>query len=388
MTETQTNAIGAPASGFAAGHGAGSDWASCAKACLEGLGEVPAGANLGFLYATDVLADDLSSLLAFLRGKTGIQHWTGSVGLGIAGGAEEIYDRPAVAILTAALPEESFQVFSPLGGGADGGSLAGFQQDHGVWLKRHAPVFGVAHGDPRTQALEEVLRALTAATSCFLVGGLSASRGAFPQIAETVTEGGLSGVLFDPSIPVATGLTQGCTPIGETHSITAAQGDVIMKIDDRPALEVFKKDIGELLAHDLRRVGGYIFAGFPITGSDTGDYLVRNLTGIDTGNDWIQVGHQVEAGQRLMFCRRDHDSALADLRRMLKDVKRRAGDDAKAALYYSCVARGSNLFGDASQELKLVQAELGDLPLAGFFANGEICNDRLYAFTGVLAVFG
>ena len=372
---------------FAAGHGSGSDWASCAKACLDDLGAVPPGANLGFLYATDLLAEELSSLLAFLRGKSGIEHWVGSVGLGIAAGDTEIYDRPAAAILIAALPEESFRIFAPLGGGADDGGLAAFREDHGAWLTRHGPVFGVAHGDPRTRALGDILGALSAATSSFLVGGLSASRGGFPQIADSVTEGGLSGVLFDPAIEVAAGLTQGCSPIGETHTITTAQDDVIMEIDGRQALEVFKEDIGEILAHDLRRVGGYIFAGFPILGSDTGDYLVRNLTGIDTGRGWIQVGESIEPGRRVVFCRRDHDSALADLRRMLQDVKRRAGGRAKAALYFSCVARGRNLFGARSEELKLVQGELGGLPLAGFFANGEISNDRLYGYTGVLAVF-
>ena len=112
-----------------------------------------------------------------------------------------------------------------------------------------------------------------------------------------------------------------------------------------------------------------------------------NLTGIDLGRGCIQVGEPIETGRRVVFCRRDHDSARADLRRMLKDVKKRAGGRAKAALYFSCVARGRNLFGDKSEELKLIEAELGDLPLAGFFANGEISNDRLYGYTGVLALF-
>ena len=373
---------------YIGGHGVGSDWASCAKACLNDLGDVPPGANLGFLYTTDVLADDLSSILAFLRAKTGIQDWVGSVGLGIAAAGVEVYDRPAAAVLVAALPEDSFRVFAPLGGSADDGGLAAFRNDHNAWLAEHGPVFGVAHGDPRTRALDEILRTLTAATSAFLVGGLSASRGGLPQIAGAVTEGGLSGVLFDPGIQVAVGLTQGCTPIGKTRTITSLEDDAIMELDDRPALEVFKEDIGELLAHDLRRVGGYIFAGFPIPGSDTGDYLVRNLTGIDLGRGCIQVGEPLEEGRRVVFCRRDHDSAHADLRRMLKDVKRRAGDRAKAALYFSCIARGRNLFGEQSEELKLVQDALGELPLAGFFANGEISNDRLYGYTGVLAVFG
>ena len=117
------------------------------------------------------------------------------------------------------------------------------------------------------------------------------------------------------------------------------------------------------------------------------DYLVRNLKGIDPASGWISVGELVEPGQKLMFCRRDHDAALTDLRRMVRDVKRRAGPAPKAGVYFSCVARGPNLFGSDSEELAVIREELGDIPLAGFFANGEICNDRLYGYTGVLALF-
>ena len=260
---------------FAAGTGVGTGWASCAKACLNDLGVLPPGTNLGFLYATDALADDLSSLLAFLRAKTGIAHWTGSVGLGIAAMGKEIYDRPAVSILTAALPEESFRIFSLPGEGADDGGLAAFRQDHHAWLSRSTPIFGVAHGDPRTRDLSGMLNRFAATASAFLVGGLTASRGGLPQIADAVTEGGLSGVLFDSSLAVTTGLTQGCAPIGETHSVTAAQGDVISELDNRPALDVFKEDIGELLAHDLRRVGGGLLQHAACGGAHLAHYQVK-----------------------------------------------------------------------------------------------------------------
>ena len=130
-----------------------------------------------------------------------------------------------------------------------------------------------------------------------------------------------------------------------------------------------------------------IYVAFPIAHTDTGDYLVRNLMGIDLERGWISVGEMIEAGRSLMFCRRDHAAAEQDLRRMLADLKARAEGSAKAAVYYSCVARGPNLFGPDSEELKMIRDELGDIPLVGFFANGEISNNRLYGYTGVLALF-
>ncbi len=376
-----------PVSAFKAGHGAGADWGSAVKACMDSL-EAPAeGANLGLLYATDALAADLSSVLTFLRERTGIEHWVGNVGFGVAASGIEYHNRPALSVLTAALPEAAFRVMAPVTNQAGAGEIEAFAEQQAEWLAQHQGLFGVVHGDPRNQNIAEIVTQAAARTSGFLVGGMTASRGPYHQIAGRVTEAGLSGVLFAPEVPVAVGLTQGCSLIAAARTITEAKDDVITAIDGRPALDVFKEDIGELLAHDLRRVGGYIFAAFPIADSDTGDYLVRNLTGIDPGQGWISVAEPVEAGRRIQFCRRDHDAALTDLKRMVRDVKARAGATPKAALYFSCIARGPSLFGDDSEELRLIEAELGEIPLSGFFGNGEIFNNRLYTFTGVLALF-
>ena len=85
-----------------------------------------------------------------------------------------------------------------------------------------------------------------------------------------------------------------------------------MAIDGRPALAVFIEDIGPELAQDPRRLGGVIFAGLPVPGSDTGDYLVRNLMAIDPRPGWVVLGAEVAPGDQILFCRRDPDSARAD----------------------------------------------------------------------------
>ena len=155
-----------------------------------------------------------------------------------------------------------------------------------------------------------------------------------------------------------------------------------------PILKVFKEDIGEILARDLKRVAGYIFAALPVSGSDTGDYLVRNLTGIDPEQGLVAISEYVNSGDAIMFCRRDHKSAVEDMRRMLGDLRKRAGNATiRGGLYFSCCARGPNQFGDNSEEVGLISDELGEFPLVGFFANGEISNNRLYGYTGVLTLF-
>lgn len=365
---------------FAAAHARGEGWADVTQACAEQLERQSPDANLGFVYATDPLAGDLASVVALLRERTGIADWVGCIGMGVCAPGQEYFGEPALSVLAAALPPDRFRLFTPTS------ARAGLLTRDG-WLERVRPTVGIVHGDPRDAGITAAVSALSGGSSLFLVGGLAAAAGTPAQVAGTVVEGGLSGVLLAPDIPLITGLTQGCSPIGPIRRITEAHDNIVMAIDERPALEVFREDIGELLSRDLRRVAGLIFAGFPVSGSDTGDYLVRNIVGIDARRQWVAAAHEVAPGDRILFCRRDAPSAAADLDRMLKDLKRRADGVPRAGLYFSCIGRGPNLFGEPSREVAAIRAVLGDFPLAGFFGNGEIAHDRVYGYTGVLALF-
>ena len=225
-----------------------------------------------------------------------------------------------------------FQVFAPVDG-----DFERFDTETRDWIARHPPLLGIVHGDPRQPEVSDTIAALNGRSAAFLVGGLSAARGAPLQIAGRVVEGGLSGILLSPEIAVATGLSQGCSPIGPVRHVSEADGNIILALDGRPALDVFKDDIGELLSRDLRRVAGLIFAGFPIAGSDTGDYLVRNLVAIDVEHSCLAVAHEITPGDPVLFCRRDTPSAIADLRRMLEKIKQRAAATPRGGLYFSCV---------------------------------------------------
>src|SRR5260221_11435520 len=116
---------------------------------------------------------------------------------------------------------------------------------------------------------------------------------------------------------VSAGLTQGGSWIEQSHRITAAADNVSMALDGRQVLDVFREDIGELLSRDLRRVAGLIFAGMPVLGSDTGDYLVRNLVPIDVEHKWLAVAPELAIRHRVLFSRRVAPSAIADLTRIL-----------------------------------------------------------------------
>ena len=368
---------------FSYGHGSGADWQSVARSCIGRLQPQPSGANLGFLYVTPQFAGHVGEILAFIKLRTQIEHWVGTVGVGICSSGVEYFSQSAIAVLIGGFPKDSFRVFSSV---TD--NFLVFEQQHRQWLDAAKPYFGVVHGDPRNGQIPALVEGLTdRMEGGFVVGGLSSSQRLFPQFADTVTEGGLSGVLFSDQVQVSTRLTQGCAPIGDRHVVTRCQGNILIELDGRAAIDVLKEDVGEVLARNLDQIQGFIFAGVTVIGSDTGDYKVRNLLGVDPDSGSIAIGDVAEAGGQVLFCRRDAQSAEEDLERMVSEIKRSLRSEPKGGLYYSCLARGPNLFGPDSEELRLIERELGSFPLVGFFANGEISQNRLYAYTGVLTLF-
>lgn len=362
---------------FKYAHAAESDWTQAAQACMRQLGAIPAAATLGFLYVSDAFTDDLDAILAFFKSATAVPHWTGSVGVGVCATGVEYLEEPAMAVMLGEFDAADFSMLPVLR----------TEQDVDV-LRRTDAYFAVAHGDPSNHRMQALIEALSRhVSSGFVVGGLSSSRGENAQICDSVVHGGLSGVLFSERVRLATRLSQGISPLGPRHRVTAANKNVVGSLDQRPALDVMKEEIGEVLAHDLRRAAGYIFVGLPVRGSDTGDYLVRNILGVDPQNHLVAVGETVEVGDELLFCRRDQRTAEEDLLRMLAAIGSQLDAPIRGGVYYSCLGRGEHMFGARNRELGLIRETLGDFPLVGFFANGEISHDRLYGYTGVLTLF-
>ena len=367
---------------FRAAEGHGTDWHRACEACIAGLAELPASANLGFVYASDPLADALDLIGARLAEATGIDAWVGTGGAAVCSTGRESAEAAIVA-LVASLPERSFDLF-------DG--LRNDPHDLDRRLRASAALgatsFGVVHGDPRHRGTAAAIARLSAASGAFLVGGLTSARSSPLQIAGRPTEGGVSGVLMGAEVSLITGLSQGCTPIGPVHEVTASQGPWVLTIDGRPAVAVLEEEIGEVLARTPQRIAGYIHAALPLAGSDRADYVVRPLLAIDARRGIIAIGDDLRRGDPLRFVKRDGSAAQADLGRMLDDLAVRAGGrPIRGALYHTCIARGRHMFGPDSAELKMIQAALGPVPLAGFFTSGEVYRDRLYGYTGVLTLF-
>ena len=370
-----------PGKPFASALCLGRDW----RAVADTLGTRLEGAEgrLGILYTAESFAPHLEEIAAALRERTGVPDWVSAAGYGVIASGEEHYGVPGAAALVVDLPRDGYRLFA--GGREAGTNLATRDSE---WLAQAAMPLALAHVDPRDPQAMEAVEALAAGTGAFLVGGLTAASGDAPHRAGEAT-GCLSGVALSPAaLEIATALSQGCTPLGPARTVTRGRGSLLVELDGRPALDAFVEDIGEELACDLRRIGGLVFAAIPVEGSDTADYTVRNLVGIDPTSKAIAIADAVPEGGKVLFCRRDRESAVVDMRRMTADLKRRVGNrPIRGGLYVSCAARGPNQFADPESETQLIRDALGEFPMVGFFANGELNRDRVYAYTGVLTLF-
>ena len=363
---------------FTLAHAAAPHWGAAAKSCLEGIAAAAPESNIGFLYVTETWADDIASVLTFLRETTRIPHWVGAAAPGLIAGESEYRDGGAVAVMVGRLETTSFRCFAGL-------EASTIRKGNAAWLGERPANLAIVHADPRNPAVPPVLAELSGALGP-QIGGLVSSAGPPSQIADSLVSGGLSGLLLGRETEIVTGLTQGCSPIGPVHRVTDAWQGVLMGLDGRPALDVLKEEAGELIARDPRRAAGYIHLALPAENGDPHDYRVRSLVGLDPRQGWLAVGEQLELGQALMLVRRDPNAAHTDLARMLLGVRARlAGRKVLAAIYVACVARGRHMFGEDGAEAALVRGALGGAPLIGFFANGEISDGRLFGYSGVLA---
>ncbi|MBL0087057.1 MAG: FIST C-terminal domain-containing protein [Ideonella sp.] len=356
--------------------------------------------TLGLVYFTDHFAAQAEDLLAELRQRWPGVAWAGGVGVGILASGVEYHDEPALALMLADLPATQFQVFS--GRQPIDGRLA------------HT---ALVHADAQTHDVAELIHELADRTATgYLFGGLTSSRGRSLHLAEGVCEGGLSGVAFGDEVTLISRVTQGSQPVGPTRVITACDNNLVLGLDGEPALPKLLADLGVTLQNPQQALAAMRITLVGLTdrnasplarGGQFGtDTRVRHLVGIDPGRDALAVADRVEVGQQLAFCRRDVQAARRDLVRICTEIRDEveavepvassagrmgAADNGPSriagAVYVSCTGRGGAHFGGPSAEALIVQRALGDVPLVGFFANGEIARNQLYGYTGVLTVF-
>lgn len=350
----------------------------------------PAPFTLGWCYLSDYYAPASEAILDELHRSLPGVAWVGTVGVGVAASGIEYIDEPALVLMVAPLPPESFRLFSG-------------QQPLPATSSGFVAHTALVHAEGSTPDVQELLHELSDRTTTgYLFGGLSSARNRPLHMAEGVFTGGLSGVLFGPEVGLISRVTQGCQPVGPVRTVTQAERNLVFALDGKPALDCVLQDLGldrDLPVDALSQALSTTLAGLSTGAEDVpkwpgkfgADTLVRHLVGVDPQHRVLAIADLVEPGMHLAFCTRNREAARADLVRIATEIRAELECDTarhiSGALYVSCSGRGGPHFGARHAELQTVRNALGEVPLVGFFAGGEIARSHLYGYTGVLTVF-
>lgn len=356
--------------------------------------------SLGLMFVSPRFFPHARALLEIVRVHGQVPLLAGCSSQALIVGGEELEQNPGIALALYHLPGGDLKAYHftqeqveesngpgywPLETGIEPGATNGwlafidpFHIDSESWLRSwneaYAPrpvLGGLASGDFSAQT-----------TQVYLNG-------------EVFEEGGV-GISVGGAVGLAGVTSQGCTPIGETWTLTKVEQNIIQEIGNRPAYQVLAETFNALSAAEQKKAQGNLFIGLVMNeyldDFHRGDFLIRNLLGADPQSGAIAVGAMPRPGQTIQFQRRSASAASEDMTELLARAKKRLGD---ATVYGGCLCccngRGSHLFGKPNHDAEMVQQQFGPIGLAGFFCNGEIgpVGERnfLHGYTASLALF-
>lgn len=371
------------------------------EALAEALEETAAvrPVHLAVLFASAFHEPHFGDLVARAYRETGADVLIGCSGQGIIGGQEEVEAQPALALLALSLPGATFRPVRLTQQDLTAERTSGARRLN-LGTEPQAMRGLLVFADPFTIDCDGLVAALDESyKNVPKIGGLASgdhrahrtwvflNERAYPEGAVAVALGG--------AISLQTVVSQGCQPIGEPWMVTAADGNIIRSISGKPAYQVLVETV-RALPPDLRqRARTNLLIGLAIDeykeSFTRGDFPIRNLMGVDPQSGAIAVGAYPRLGQTVQFQLRDAGAADEDLRSLLTSAAANLGEQRPAAaLLCSCNGRGVGLFGQPHHDARGVARELGPLPLAGFFCNGEIGpiggKTFLHGFTASIAL--
>jgi small ligand-binding sensory domain FIST len=363
-----------------------------ARQAASALPDVDVDLAIVFASGAHLMVPEVT--LAAVEAELGPGALVGCAAGGVLGAGRELEAGTGVAVWAAALDGGSARPFHAMvTGDGDSGVLEGLPE-----LGGDAALIMLS--DPYSFPTDAVLDGLAReAPGVPVLGGQSSDRtpvgdAALFAGAEVFDEGAvgvcLNGVEMIPCV------SQGAAPVGREMTVTAADGNLILELAGRPAVQAIEEAVAELPLPARALVSAGLLIGVVIDGGkpeyEQGDFLVRGVLGADPESGAVSVGAAVAPGQVVRLHVRDADSADTDFRRELRLRSAALGGAPPAgALMFSCNGRGRSMFGDADHDVSAVDAELGAAPAAGFFAAGEIGpvggRSFLHAFTATVAVF-
>jgi small ligand-binding sensory domain FIST len=360
--------------------------------------ELGGPADLAFAFFTPHHAARAESLAATLCDLLATERLIGSTGESIVGTGIEIESEPAVVVWAARLPGVELLPMHLEFRTAEGGTFVGWPDQLGDSWPPCATLFLI--GDPFSFPADVLLGRLNEDQPHVVAIGGMASGGYAPGenrllFGRRALAAGAVAMLVHGAVRVRTVVSQGCRPIGEPLVVTKAEQNMIRELGGKPALERLREVFRTLSPAEEQMVQQGLHVGRAISEYRDkfarGDFLVRNVIGADPESGAIGIGDFVRPGQTVQFHVRDAQTADEDLRELLQAARTESGFAPAGALLFSCNGRGTRLFSGPHHDARAVQQAFGELPLAGFFAQGEIGpiggQNFLHGFTASMALF-
>ncbi len=336
--------------------------------------------DLAVVFVSEQHQREYERLPALVRATLGPRCLLGCSAGGVIGGGREIERQAGVSLTVAVLPEVEVTPFH-----LEGDVLPERTAGGAAW----EAVVGVAPArrpsflllpDPFTFDAETLVAGLDGAFPVSpKIGGL-ASGGREPganalYLGDTVHRSGAVGVALAGNVEVDTVVAQGCRPIGEPMFVTRADQNVLHALDGQPALAVLQELLATADARDRQLFANSLFLGIVMKEQEAyrqGDFLIRNLLGIDGKSGAIAVAAALRTGMVVQFHLRDAATSAQDLDAVLARYHEGPRRHPAGSLIFSCLGRGEHLYGSPDHDTAAFRRHLGAVPLGGFFCNGEI----------------
>ncbi len=350
---------------------------------LDELGQEP---DLVIAFVSQHYARSYEKIPGYIKDKLNPKAFIGCSAGGLIGAGEEVEHERGISLAGAVLPGVKLSGFHVFNEQLPDGDAPPSEWEKIVGVESSSEPSFILLPDPFSFRIETMVQGLDYAfANSVKVGGLASGANEPGKNAlflnEDVYTEGMVALAVSGNIIVDTVVAQGCRPIGKPLTVTACQGNILLELDGEQAIKKLKSVLEDLAPKDQELARNSLFLGVVMdefkTDFKCGDFLIRNLVGLVPEAGAIVVGELLRQGRTVQFHLRDAATSSDDLRAMLKNYCDRSklsapGAKPEGALLFSCLGRGKYLYGSKNHDSDSFREYLGEIPLAGFFCNGEI----------------
>jgi small ligand-binding sensory domain FIST len=369
-----------------------------AKSCQALIADIVVSPDIAIVFVSPHFADEFQEIADAIQEALQPINMIGCVGDSIVSGGREIEGDPAITIWAAALPDTKIETAHlllervPAGGFISGTEELSLEQ---ITARDESAL--IVLGEPFSFPTDLLLSQLAADyPELRVLGGMASG---FQQpgrnlvlVNGTVYSEGAAGLLIDGGVKVHSVVSQGCRPIGDRFVVTKVEQNLILELGGKPTIQVLEEMFIRLPTsdHDLMSKGFFLGRVMSEYQDDyeMGDFLIRNVVSMDKERGAVVVNDYFQVGQTVQFQVRDEETASNELRQLLKKTELVA---VQGGLVFTCNGRGTRLFAEPDHDAGVIREVVGEIPLAGFFAQGEIGpvggENHMHGYTASVVLF-